>query len=349
MAESSVAEDPNFSSSYISSVAEEPLISASMDDEFSNGEETTESVGDEIFDFGPTFTSTSAKKKRKPYDHESSDSSMGEEPLWLWQNASMEEHAETSEPRDSEEDDDKKNGDKLEGNSSTNCEFSYFKDKTFFLMFEDDGSRCKNIIVELGGRVEEFFDVQKVTDLVVNNRESVGQPSSPKFNKYSRGQRAINRCVKKHPPGYTYDAKIVDISEKNNISVHTKESFFQLTKIEKQNRDKHIAPVQRRRHVQVRKLRPPFIKVEDQSGNFCPIFKEFDKWPSLGLEEDPPTLALGEAKRMQSKIYCEHCAQYVLKSQLEIHCSGERHKSIVQQPGYWSNVDELISKFPPLI
>lgn len=67
MDESSVAEDPNFSSSYISSVPEEPLICASMDDEFSNGEETTrtESVGDEIFEFGPTCTSTSAKKEEK--------------------------------------------------------------------------------------------------------------------------------------------------------------------------------------------------------------------------------------------------------------------------------------------
>ena len=207
MDESSVAEEPNFSSSYISSVAEEPLISASisLDDEFSDGEETTrtESVGDEILEFKPTFTSTPAKKKRKPCEHESSDSSMGEEPLWLAQNASLEEHAETSELRDIEDDDDKKNGDKLKGNSSTNCDFSYFKDKSFFLMFEDDGNHCKNIIVGLGGRVEEFFDVQKVTDLVVNNCESVGQPSSPKFNQYSRRQRAINRCSKKYPPGYT--------------------------------------------------------------------------------------------------------------------------------------------------
>ena len=53
----------------------------------------------------------------------------------------------------------------------------------FFLMFEDDGSYCKNIILRLGRRVEEFFVVQKVTDLIVNNCKSVGQPSSPKFNR----------------------------------------------------------------------------------------------------------------------------------------------------------------------
>ena len=81
---------------------------------------------------------------------------MGEVSLWLTQNASMEEHEETSELRDSEDDHDIKNVDKLEGNSSTNCGFSYFKDKAFFLMFEDDGSHCKNIIVGLERIVEEF-------------------------------------------------------------------------------------------------------------------------------------------------------------------------------------------------
>ena len=81
---------------------------------------------------------------------------MGEVSLWPTQNASMEEHEETSELRDSEDDHDIKNVDKLEGNSSTNCDFSYFKDKAFFLMFEDYGSHCKNIIVGLDRIVEEF-------------------------------------------------------------------------------------------------------------------------------------------------------------------------------------------------
>ena len=87
MDESSVVEEPNFSSSYISSIAEEPLISVSTDDELSDGEETTsiKSVGDEMLEFGPKFTSTPAKRKRNACEHESSDSSMGEEPLRLAQ------------------------------------------------------------------------------------------------------------------------------------------------------------------------------------------------------------------------------------------------------------------------
>ena len=47
---------------------------------------------------------------------------MGEVSLWHTQklNASMEEYEETSEVRDSEDDHDIKNDDKLEGNSSSN-------------------------------------------------------------------------------------------------------------------------------------------------------------------------------------------------------------------------------------
>ena len=59
---------------------------------------------------------------------------------------------------------------------------SISKVKRFFIVFEDDRSYCKNVIFGLGGRVEELFDVQKVTDLVVNNCQSVGQPLSAKFN-----------------------------------------------------------------------------------------------------------------------------------------------------------------------
>ena len=55
--------------------------------------------------------------------------------------------------RDGEDDHDIKNDDKLEGNSSSNCDFSYFKYKAFFLLVEDNGSHCKNII---GGIVEKF-------------------------------------------------------------------------------------------------------------------------------------------------------------------------------------------------
>ena len=83
---------------------------------------------------------------------------MGKVSLWLTQklNASMEKQEETNPSLEIVKMITTVNADKLEGNSSSNCDFSYLKDKAFFLMFEDNGSHCKNII---GGIVEEFSGV----------------------------------------------------------------------------------------------------------------------------------------------------------------------------------------------
>ena len=83
-----------------------------------------------------------------------------------------------------------KSGSEFKGKIST-FNLSKFKERTFFFMFEDEGSRCRNRVVELGGKVEEFFDVRKVADVVVH-RKIDGYAPLTKFDTYSRGQRAIN-------------------------------------------------------------------------------------------------------------------------------------------------------------
>lgn len=95
-------------------------------------------------------------------------------------------------------------------------------------MFEDNNSRFRNTVVDLGGKVEEFFDVLKVTDLVVNNRKTACQlVPSVQFNIFSRGQRAIKCSSKYFSSGVSYDAKMVrEVAEKNNISVYSKSEFF---------------------------------------------------------------------------------------------------------------------------
>ena len=309
--------------------------------------------------FEPLLTSTPAKRKGEAIEHESLDSSRAEEPNWPENSASMEQEEENSSGEDSKDDDtmvrsedesstgsSKTQSGQLEGNISTQ-HFSNFKERTFFFMFEDN-FQFRNIVVDLGGKVEEFFDVLKVTDLVVNSRKTVCQPVQ--FNTYSRGQRAINCSSKYFSLSVSYDTKIVDIAEKNNISVYTKNEFYRLVQSEKRNRNELTElKAQRRKPAKIRELKPPFIKVEDQSRGFCPIFKELDKWPTLDVEEDRESeRAERGLQKVDKKTYCEHCEEHVLNSQLEMHCKGERHKSIVQQPGYWKNVDALISKLPSL-
>lgn len=234
--------------------------------------------------------------------------------------------------------------------SKSNQHFPNFVGRTFFFMFEDNSCQFRNTVADLGGKVEEFFDVLKVTDLVVSNRKTICQPvRSVEFNTYSRGQRAIHRSSKYFSSGVSYDAKIVDVAEKNNISVYSKNEFLRLVQSEKRNRNELTSKAQRRTRAKIRELKPHFIKVEDKSRRFCPILKEFDKFPTLDVEDGRESKwALGDARKASKKAYCEHCEKHVLDSELELHCKGERHKSIIQQLGYWNNLDAVISKLPSI-
>ena len=55
-----------------------------------------------------------------------------------------------------------------------------------------------------------------------------------------------------------------------------------------------------------------------------------------------------EQPRSSKRVYCEYCEKSVSKSELEMHRIGERHISTTRQPGYWNNVDALISQLPSL-
>ena len=70
-------------------------MSVSTYDEFSESEYTIsiESVSDEMFKCEPAFYKHSCQneKKSKSSEHDSPDSSMGEEPAWLAHSASIEQ------------------------------------------------------------------------------------------------------------------------------------------------------------------------------------------------------------------------------------------------------------------
>jgi len=180
---------------------------------FEGGVTKFEELDDEMFE--PLMTSTPSKRKRKAIQNESLDSSIAEEPLWSQNSVSMPPQEEQTSHGERSVDDDgaelpvisedessssnnPKSGSKFEGKISIS-NMSKFKERTFFFMFEDECSRCRNRVVELGGKVEEFFDVLKVTDLVVH-RKIDGSAPLAKFDAYSRGQRAINCSSKSYSP-----------------------------------------------------------------------------------------------------------------------------------------------------
>ena len=94
-------------------------------------------------------------------------------------------------------------------------------------------------------------------------------------------------------------------------------------------------------------LRPPFIKVEDQSRQFRPLVRQFSKWPTIEdfvvkADKDP----LLTRKKHPRKRYCENCSVYF--DSLCKHLETDLHKAVIGQQGYYEEVDALIKNMPSL-
>ena len=75
----------------------------------------------------------------------------------------------------------------------------------------------------------------------------------------------------------------------------------------------------------VRKLRAPFIKVEDRSRNYRPLIFEMTKWPSLDeMFHDNSNGSVNEQQKQEKSKYCGLCEQYFTNS--SIHAESRVHK-----------------------
>ncbi|KXJ06148.1 Protein DBF4-like B [Exaiptasia diaphana] len=133
------------------------------------------------------------------------------------------------------------------------------------------------------------------------------------------------------------DRRVVSSALKNGLKVL---SFEDLRNLLRQMNQKPET-LNTKATVKVRKLKPPFIKIEDQSRQYRPIFKEFKKWPTITFS-DQDVLIKGETKKKKKKtLFCEHCQEFDIKN-LDKHLKSMKHRTIVSQKGYWDGVDKLI-------
>lgn len=99
-----------------------------------------------------------------------------------------------------------------------------------------------------------------------------------------------------------------------------------------------------------RGLKAPFIKVEDHSRRHCPIFKEFDSWPSIDF--DSPTVWKGGNRRQlengrkqewgEIRKFCECCQCYY--TDLNNHLKSKEHRSFAQNDKNYEAIDKLIRR-----
>ncbi|XP_035699501.1 serine-rich adhesin for platelets-like isoform X2 [Branchiostoma floridae] len=121
--------------------------------------------------------------------------------------------------------------------------------------------------------------------------------------------------------------------------------------------------------VKPKRLRPPFIKVEDMSRLYRPLHHEFSSFPRIYFDADndcpfdapchrlpsrpscslklkPQTPATATKPDVQ-KGYCECCEVYYQEG-LSLHLKGDKHQSFVRDSGNFVKLDSLLVTLPSL-
>ena len=102
----------------------------------------------------------------------------------------------------------------------------------------------------------------------------------------------------------------------------------------------------------VRKLKPPFIKIEDRSRLYKPEVLEMKEWPDIEkflfdqkMPEKDADARHATKRRMYSK-YCELCnCRY---TRLKEHLNSSIHKNNAMDDSKWEAVDKLRKKLPTI-
>lgn len=99
----------------------------------------------------------------------------------------------------------------------------------------------------------------------------------------------------------------------------------------------------------VRKLRAPFIKVEDHSRKYKPLVKEFDAWPTFDFDSSPECevvkckhLKKHQKKNTERVRFCECCQCHFIN--LDDHLESKQHRSFAENDKNYESIDKLIKR-----
>ena len=201
-----------------------------------------------------------------------------------------------------------------------------------------------------GAEVSNFFH-NKITHLItseqcieMDKKEGVN-PAQPSKFPSSRGALILSKRS-----GKKEKLSIFEQAQKFNIEiVLVEEMKFELIgKSEKNISSTGKTSPKRAKEIktpgQVRKLKEPFLKVEDHSGNFRPLVLEMKEWPDAitMFSREENALEASMRKRKRRSNYCELCEDRFFD--LKSHLISEKHVKNARDPTKWEAVDALISK-----
>lgn len=209
-----------------------------------------------------------------------------------------------------------------------------FSGETVFLYFDSNipESQQRDIRKQLrfqGATISHFFD--KKVSIVLANRGAAKSCESQSFSPrtLSRGAIMVREALVR----------------KNRTDAHERSNFIQRAEMN----GIRVVYIEDAR-LGVRKLRPPFIKLEDQSRKYRPLTLEMNKSPSLeDMFRDNSTCdaVVYEQKKQEMSKYCGLCEQYFTNNSM--HIQGTVNKNNAKDDTKWRHVDMLIARGPTLV
>ncbi|CAH1243697.1 DBF4B [Branchiostoma lanceolatum] len=250
----------------------------------------------------------------------------------------------------------------------------------------------------LGARIETFL-TRDISYVVTNRKEALttrpeGGPSSPSpypspspspgVDEGTQGRRVPNNVPltrgqallqKAQGRGRRGSCNMLSLAQEWGVKVlYVRDVMARVQRLMEKYRllaesEENAACPEENTDVKPKRLRPPFIKVEDMSRLYRPLHHEFTSFPRIYFDADndcpfdapchrltsrpscslklkPQTPATATKPDVQ-KGYCE-CCEVHYQEGLALHVKGDKHKTFVRDSGNFVKLDGLLATLPSL-
>lgn len=222
--------------------------------------------------------------------------------------------------------------------------------KVFYLEYDErnDQESLASQLTHLGGHVVTFLS--KTVDFVVTKAGKNKFRFLPSITPGTHQSRAATMVTKSQTREVKGLSCVTEIAKRWNIKIL---KYEYVSRLIKQLHKRLNIGTSQATDIIVRKLKHPFIKVEDTSGLYRPCYKEFKEFPSINFKSelggcpfDYPGTSKGSdlVKNCQNtKIrFCECCN--VTYTDLNVHLESRKHREFASNDSNYARIDEFIIK-----
>ena len=209
----------------------------------------------------------------------------------------------------------------------------------------ETSAKIKRFLSECGAHSTEFLD-KSVDAIIVDKRIRREKLSTPSNASQSRASRMINATSGKVKLG---SSSFEEISKRWNIPIYDSKMLLKGCQLQHSN-----IKVERTAHKtsKVRKLKAPFIKVEDRSHKYRVDFVEMQTVPFLDLDSEGTkspfetwyleNVPNRNQRKSISAATCELCQGTY--HDLDSHLVSSRHTAAAKDESRFKDIDKLIAR-----